>query len=192
MTKFYSQKNPRYRWQKLGRCRQNIGQVGCFVTSLANLADTQLPHPKTGKMVEAHPGIVDWTATLKRLYSNGCMVNSPLFAELLDLEYNGKSKHQPDYDCIAETDYYRNVGFRQHFFIVLKNGDIIDPLDGTISNGWQAKPKPNKYKYRMVSYRLFRNTTQKCTPEEIKKIKDKIKKYKTKLNHYEDKLKDCA
>jgi len=148
--KYYSQKSPRWRWQKLGRCKQNIGQVGCFVTSLANLADTKLRTPR-GMIVEAHPGIVDWVATVKGLYVRRCLVNSKKFAKLLGLEYNGRSKKRPNYPCIAETDHYRRYGVPQHFFVIFPDGDIIDPLD------YFPKKKPNKY--RIVSYRLFKNTS---------------------------------
>ena len=187
--KFYSQKNTRWRWQKLGTCRVNLGQAGCFVVSLANLADTKLKHPRTGEMAEANPSLVDWVATNKHLYVAGCLVHSKRFAELLDLEYNGKVFRRPSYPCIAETDHYRKQGYPQHFFIMYPDGEIIDPLD------YFPKKKPNKY--HIVSYRLFKHKT-KCTDKEIKKYKDKIKEHQEKLEYeqkkveeYKNKLKQC-
>ena len=161
-TNWYSQKNPRWGSQQLGTCATSIAGAGCFITSLANLSRTELTDPK-GVVREAHPGIVDWVATTRGLYANGCLVRSKQFAEMLGLEYNGKSKHRPDYPCIAETDHYKNKGFRQHFFVIFPNGNIIDPLDK------MPEEKPNPY--HIVNYRLFKKMDCEELLEKLKKAK---------------------
>ena len=176
----YSQKNLRWRFQKLGRCRDTIGKSGCFITALCNLADTKIKNPK-GNMVQCHPGILDWVATVNNLYARGCLVVSKRFAKVLGLEYKGKGSHPPKYDCIAVTNHFQYVGVPQHFFVYLTNGRIIDSLDG--------KEKENPY--HIISYRYFKNVNLKCTPEEIKRYEAKVKKYKEKLKKYTNKLNNC-
>ncbi len=161
--KNYSQKNPRWRWQKLGTCAHTtIGSDGCFVNALASLADTTIVNPK-GVTVACHPGILDWVATVQDLYAHGCWVVSKDFANLLGLKYHGKSQTQPDYPCILETNYYANKGVPQHFVVLFPDGDIIDSLDGTVLNGYKAPKKENKYEDAVVSYRLFENTDDRCS-----------------------------
>ena len=178
--KYYSQKNPRWRWQKLGTCKQNIGQVGCFVTSLANLADTEIVDPR-GIKREANPSIVDWVATVKKLYTGGCLVVSKKFAKLLKLEYHGKAYKRPSYPCIMETNYYRKYGVPQHFCVIFPDGDIIDPLD------LFPKKKANKYAHHIVSYRLFKNPNY----QDCESIKIKIKLLEKKLKRLKKELKIC-
>jgi len=178
--KKYSQKNLRWRFQKLGTCNTTIGKSGCFVTAGANLADTKIKDPK-GRLREATPSMVDWRLTVDGSYIRGCMMNSKALAKLLGLEYKGRGSHPPKYDCIAETNHFQRLGIPQHFFVYLTNGRIIDSLDG--------KEKDNPY--HIVSYRYFKNVNLKCTPEEIKRYEAKVKKYKEKLKKYTDKLNNC-
>ena len=175
--KKYSQRNIRWGWQRLGTCKVRIRQAGCFITALCNLADTKIKNPR-GRVVECHPGILDWRATVDGLYANGCLVVSKSFAKLLDLEYNGKSKTPPDYNCIAETDHYRRYGVPQHFFVYLTNGKIIDSLDG--------KEKDNPYK--IVSYRLFKNRKE---DDKCKILRAKVEKYEQKLKNAKKELEQC-
>lgn len=175
--KQYSQKNLRWKWQKLGTCNTTIGKAGCFVTSLANLADTELKDPK-GKVREANPSIVDWVATVKGLYAHRCLVVSKTFAKLLNLEYKGKSSKKPSYPCIMETDHYAYCNICQHFCVSFPDGDIIDSLD------W--KPKKKKNPYNVVSYRLFRNKKNDCKDE-----RKKVVKYERKLKEAQKEYNKC-
>ena len=174
--KHYSQRNLRWRWQKLGRCRDTIGQSGCFITALCNLADTKIKDPK-GRLRECTPGILDWRATVDRLYRRNCWVDNKAFAKLLGLEYNGKSTKAPNYNCIAVTNHFQYVGINQHFFVYLTNGRIIDSLDG--------KEKDNPY--HIVSYRAFKNPREK----DCEKYRAKVKKYERKLKEAKKDLINC-
>jgi hypothetical protein len=74
--------------------------------------------------------------------------------------YNRSRVTSPDYPCIAETNYYAKNGYKQHFFIHLPDGNIIDPLD------WIPRVKKNKYAGHIVSYRWikpYRKVEAKCT-----------------------------
>ena len=144
---YYSQKNPSWKDQQLGDCNDTIGNSGCKVSCFAMLISDKIKNPN-GTMSESTPSIVDWIATKKSLYSNGCLINDKIFSDYFDLEYNGKSTEAPDYPCIAETDHYKDKGFAQHFFIHLTNGQIIDPLD--------KDPKKKDNPYNIVSYRLIK------------------------------------
>jgi hypothetical protein len=134
---FYSQCDPKWKNVRLGTCPDTIGQSGCFMTSLANLA-WKVP-------VE-----VNELFTRNGAYVNGCLISPEKAAQLLGLEYKGKTTVKPDGVCIAETNYYASRGVPQHFFIWNPDGRIADPLD--LSPDWQE----NKKKYPIVSYRLFR------------------------------------
>jgi len=142
----YSQKNPRWMWQKLGTCKDTISKSGCKVTCFAMFLK-EIKNPD-GKMVEAHPGIVDWVATEEKLYTNGCLINDKIFCKYFGLEYVGNHTTAPKYPCIAETNHYQSKGVPQHFFIHLPNGNIIDPLDYI--------PREKKNQYKIVSYRWIK------------------------------------
>lgn len=149
----YSQSDPRWANHKLGTCNDTIGQSGCFITSLAMLA-YKTPLEVNDILLKGN-GFV-----------NGCMVNSERASSLLNLSYYGISKTEPDYPCIAETNFYAPK-VPQHFFIWLGQGKIIDPLGG--------KEKDNPYP--IISFRLFKIKNNDMTDEQIKNIlKDYIKK----------------
>ena len=123
----YTQTDPR--WKNLTYDGVNtFGKTGCLVVSLANLSDKSP---------------IDVASILKNnnLFTNGYINDSAKAAQVLGLEYNGVSQNKPDYDTIAETNYY-SPG--QHFFIVKVDGSIIDPL-GLHSS------------YPIVNYRLFKS-----------------------------------
>jgi len=133
--KYYSQKDSRWSNIFLGNSQSTIGKYGCFLTSISMIAE------------------IEPTEINKTLTDNGCIDNngslsSQCAANILKIEYNGKTFQKPNYICIAETDFYKNKGVPQHFFIVLENGQIVDPLD--------LEPKPKNNKYPIVSYRLFK------------------------------------
>jgi hypothetical protein len=114
--------------------------------------DGLIETPK-GKMAECHPGILDWIATEKKLYANGCNVVQDKFCKYLNLKNDGRTTAKPKYSCIAETNHYAKIGVPQHFFIWNPDGTILDPLDGNVMNLWTPKPKKNPYK--IISYRLI-------------------------------------
>ncbi|MFH2044405.1 MAG: hypothetical protein ABIK92_04590 [Pseudomonadota bacterium] len=149
-----SQKDNRWKNEKLGTCNDTIGASGCFITALSNLAD------KT-------PSEVNKLFKEKGGYSNGCMVNSDKAKEILGLQYFGKSTLiDPMFVCIAETDHYKKQGVPQHFFNIRKDGKIIDPLD--------LKPYWKKNKYNIVSLRNFRAKDEELEKPEEPKIEPEI------------------
>lgn len=130
----FSQKDPRWANQRLGTCNGwTIGTGGCFVTCLAMFSN------KT-------PAEVDELLTRQGGYSQGCMMLSKRAAELLGIDYHGRSQTDPGTLCVAETDHYKSQGVPQHFF-VYKNGMKVDPLHKT--------PRWINNNYNIVSYRLF-------------------------------------
>lgn len=166
--KSYSQKNPRWAKQQLGTCDTTIGASGCKISAYAMLLDDKIVDPK-GRIVECHPGIMDWIATIQKLYVQGCMTVDEKFCKFFGLEYNGKKKIHPDYPCIAETNYYANKGVLQHFFIIYPDGDMLDPLDGNALNNWTPKKRKNIYpivSYRWIKPRGWKEEVQctKCCP----------------------------
>jgi len=102
---------------------------GCFVCSLSMLCG-KTP-PETAKILKNNG-----------LFTNGYLNDSVKAAQVLGLEYNGKSLTKPPYDTIAETNYFApNVP--QHFFIKKADNSQVDPLGKSIV-------------YPIVSYRLFK------------------------------------
>jgi lysozyme len=128
---YYSQKDPRWANEKLGTCNDTIGKSGCKVACLASFA-----------------GITPSEANKRIPYQSGCLTEDVSAAKALGLEFNGRVTVKPSYECIAETDHYKPNGVPQHFFILLADGTIADPLD--------LDPKPKKNPYKIVSYRLFK------------------------------------
>ena len=154
----YSQKNKGYEKIKLGTCTKTMRSHGCFAVTLGNMASID-------------PIEVNRLLTTQGGYSQGCLMNSEKAAQILGLIYEGKTKTKPRFICVAETDHYKQSGYKQHFFVFAPQGTvsdlgdyILDPLDDPYSIAW----KPNKY--NIVSYRLFRekeiDPLEKLTPEE--------------------------
>jgi hypothetical protein len=150
--KSYSQRNPRWSKQQLGNCKTTLGQSGCKISSLCCIYDGKIKDPK-GNLVECHPGILDWVATVNKLYSSGCLISDAVFCKFLGLKFNGRTTNPPKYPCMAETNHYKKNGVPQHFFIWYPDGTILDPLDGNIFNKWTPQRKKNPY--HIVSYRLI-------------------------------------
>lgn len=128
-------------------------KYGCFVVSLSMLTDT------------------DPRDTASVLQSHGCFnsegkLNSECATNALGIEYNGKSSTFPEgyNQVIAETNYYKNSGIPQHFFIIDKDGKQYDPLGKDI-------------KYPIVSYRLFKikesedNMNHEVIAETVRKVR---------------------
>jgi len=109
----------------------------CFGTSLGNLVNITPP--------EAAQRLRDAGA-----FNSEGMLNSEKAAQALGLEYNGKSQNKPDYDTIGETTYFAPKA-PQHFFIVKKDGSILDPLGKNIN-------------YPIKSYRLFKTNEGETMP----------------------------
>lgn len=139
MNKFYSQKDPRWKDEKLGTCKDTLGQSSCFITSLCNLALNLNTSDKT-------PSELNKWLIKKGGYSNGCLLNSVKGAEGVGLVLKEKTKIDPKHICICETDHYKAKGVPQHFF-VYSDKMVLDSLD--------LKPEWKKNPYKIVSYRVF-------------------------------------
>lgn len=135
-----SQKNPIWSKEKLGTCDTTFGESGCYITSLANLVDkTPL---EVNKILLEGGG-----------YTNGCLVNSQRAAELLGMNYlKADTENEMGYQVllyhqpiIAETNYYAPKTL-QHFFILLPDNNIIDPLNPVIKRNF----------YPIKSLRIFK------------------------------------
>ena len=138
----YTQRNPKYKYVKLGTCNTTLWNDGCFVCSLSMLTNKYNPE-EVNLLLRNNGG-----------YSNGCMVNSKKAAEILELEYKGITKSKSESICIAETNHFASKGVPQHFFVFAPKGTvndvcdmILDPLDNPCY--WREN------KYNIVSYRLF-------------------------------------
>jgi hypothetical protein len=140
---------------QLGTCNTTIKRAGCFVTSLAMISG-KTP-PEVNNLLRDNGG-----------FKNGCNMISDKAAEILGLEYNGKSSTLPEgYDpVIAETNYYKNSGTPQHFFVI-SGGKRYDPLGKNIN-------------YPIVSYRLFKkkeseeNVNHEVIAETVRKVRKMV------------------
>lgn len=151
--KHLSQRDPKWGINRLGTCSDTIFQSGCVITSLAMLANTT-------------PDEVNELFIKKKGYTDGCIVIWTQAAKLLDLKYSPVTSKAVFYPCIAETDFYAKRGVPQHFFVLLEDGTILDPLDRSGS-----KPKKNIYPIKN-----FRNITKE-QPMETYKAKLGNKEY---------------
>lgn len=133
MTEF-SQKDPLWASKKLGTCSVTIGGYGCFITCLAMMCDKR--PDEVNQLLKDNGGYVE-----------GCMVDSETSADILNLNYSGKTTEWQNSLCIAETNDYA-PNYPQHFVLWLGDGHIVDPLIGyvtannyNISNFRFFKPK---------------------------------------------------
>ena len=136
---FFSQKDPRWKNEKLGTCSDTLGQSSCFITALCNLALNLNTSDKT-------PSELNKWLIKKGGYSNGCLLNSAKGAEGVGLVLKEKTKIDPKHICICETDHYKSKGVPQHFF-VYSDKMVLDSLDLKLE--WKKNP------YIIVSYRVF-------------------------------------
>jgi hypothetical protein len=148
---FYSQKSfP----QKLGSRNTTIKANGCFLVSLSNLINYL-------KLSIMNPLELNEFLLLKGGYVNGCLMNAPKVASLLGMTYV-KTNQNPETLCVAETDHYKSKGVPQHFFLVRKDGRIVDPLD--------EKPNWKNNPYKIVSWRVFTPMQPPVTPMQKDRI----------------------
>lgn len=140
----YSQNDPRWRRQHLGNSNLTIGADGCVITSLGMLSD-RTPDDVNGTL-RTHGGF------------QGAAVIWNTAASVLGLVYDAETTRPTILPCIAVTDHYAHSGFPTHYFVLLDNGQIIDPLDG--------KTKANPY--RIIGYRNLSPKEQPVTEDEAK------------------------
>jgi hypothetical protein len=130
--KNFSMKDPK--WGNLG-LGYPMRKDGCYVTSLSMLCE------KTPD------------AVLNLLMQNDCFEGSLLLNAKAGQVLGFKtykvlpSTTQITSPIIAETNFYANQGYPQHFFIALPNNQMVDSLTGIQG--------PNKYSKNIVSYRYF-------------------------------------
>lgn len=142
-----SQKDPRWKNTPFATGKYTIGSDGCFLTCFSMLADNT-------------PPAVDALFRSHGCYQGDLIIEAKC-AEALGLPYQSRSVGSPKVlPCVAETNYYAASGYKQHFFIVLNDKEIIDPLDG--------KQQANKYKDHIVSYRNIGGKGDDVTNEEAK------------------------
>lgn len=119
------------RWASLGM-GNTLGKSGCYVVSLSMIL---------GKT----PDNILHILNANDCFNNGALLNDKA-AKVLGLTYKWLP---PDavvsYPIIAETNHYADKGFPQHFYVLLSDGNIVDPLTGLTT------PNP----YNVVSYRRF-------------------------------------
>ena len=129
----YSQRDKRWKKNRLGTCGDTIGNSGCLITILAVLFN------KT-------PLEVNNLLLLNGGYSSGCLVNWQVASKILDFEYLGSGKSAPVfYPCIAEVKF----GSRSHFVLMYDFASFFDPWYGDIGS------LSNRYK-KIVGYRYIR------------------------------------
>ena len=129
---------------KLGRTDLTIARFGCLLTSIAML-DGHFPSI-INEIFTAKNVYVDKDGILDPYYLDDYLIDCGKAAKALGMVYKYQ-KTNPGKTCIAETNFYKSKGFLQHFFVLLANGHIVDPITGLQGS--------NKYARKMVSYRLF-------------------------------------
>lgn len=135
-----SQKSPTWKNNKLGTCSsETFGSAGCKLFSLCEEYDLD--------PIETNQLFID-----KGVYVNGCLIDDTKAANVLGVEFNGKTTEYQNEPCMMETNHFKASGYPQHFVHWLGNGDIADPIDGQI--------KQNKY--NIVSFRLFKPKEKEC------------------------------
>ena len=147
---YFSQKDPVWKNTKLGTCTTTIGSSGCFITSFCNLL-------KKFDIIKIEPDDFNDLCMRKCWYTNGCMFQPDKAARYFDMSYEKKYTYKGV--CICETNFYKKLGFSQHFFLYdTDKKKRLDPLD--LEPSWEDN------NYPIVSYRVF----TKIKPVEVAEI----------------------
>lgn len=130
---YYSQLDPAWKFKKLPNSNLTVGDYGCYLCSMATLAQRNTPGNLLVPSNYFAPG--------------GLIITSPL-ATFLGMFYVGSSTVAPKGWCIGRTDKYAGLGFPTHFLPVnVDTNEMIDPLK------YPAKVEPLTYKINQ--YRIF-------------------------------------
>ena len=132
--KFYSQTNYN---DQLGTGKYTIKQAGCKLTCVSMMVE--IPPNELNRIFIDNNVYADSTGNLADQSIADYFKNA--------IYYNGYVTTNPNKLCMVETSYYKSSGYPQHFFLLLDNGMIWDPL--------LQEESTNHYEYNMVSFRLF-------------------------------------
>lgn len=135
---YFSQRDPAYKAQKLGKSTLNVDGYGCFLCSIANL------YQKSPVELLGVADAFDADGTL----------HSDILAKFCGGSAGAKATEAPSGWCIAQTDFYASKGFPVHFFCVnAQTKEQIDPL------AFPAIIAP--LTFNIQSYRPFTNVALK-------------------------------
>ena len=117
---YFSQLNPSWKNKNLPNCSGNItiGNYGCLLTCLANI-------------VQKQPDIL--ASENSDCFNSQGFMNMDKLADRLGYKIvkteiqEGSPLPVKDKPYIARTSWFADKGYPTHFFIVLPNGNIIDP-----------------------------------------------------------------
>lgn len=128
----YSQNDPSWRSLWLGSSvpKTTIGKDGCLLTCFAMMSNTA--PPQANQLIKSSGGF------------QGALIINAKAAQTLNLGYDPSTTERKFSICVAETNHYEGQGYPSHFYILLEDDSIWDPLDGT--------KKPKNY-YNIKSYR---------------------------------------
>lgn len=143
----FSQRDSRWSNKRIGSSARSIGAWGCAVTCLAIL---------TGKT----PAEIADTMQANGGFVNGGDVSWYKAVELFGLVLDKDRTKQHFTPCIAATNKFA-PSYPNHFFVLLENNQIIDPLDG------QLKTNP----YNIVGYRNITTKEEPVTLEQEIRVK---------------------
>lgn len=135
---FYSQRDPAFKNQKLGKSTLTVDGYGCFLCSIATLYQ------------KSPAELLAVTAA----FDDQGILNSGILATFCGGSAGAKVTEPPEGWCIAQTDHYASKGFTQHFFCVnVQTKEQIDPL------AFPATIAP--LTFAIQSYRPFSNVMLK-------------------------------
>jgi hypothetical protein len=129
-------KDPRWADIKLGGVSSlmPIKEFGCLLCSLS-------------MVINSPPNVLNEYLIKHGCFNNDTELDLAKASPFLNLVYKKQEIKPVGIDCIAETNHYWKLGYPKHFFVLLKDGNRVDPLD------YPAKEEANNY--HVVSYRVF-------------------------------------
>lgn len=113
---YYSQRDIRWRYLRLGSSKSTIGNYGCAITCLAMLSGRA-------------PSEINMLLLRNSGFLAGNLVIWARACALLGLSWRGQSSAPQFLPTIAQV---RGAGFSCHFVVWLGNNKIIDPWDGKL------------------------------------------------------------
>ena len=112
----YSQNDNRWRFAKLGNSNDIIANSGCVLTCYSMLLGIE-------------PDYLNTAFKAQGIFA-GALIDTTRAAVDYGLPFNPDRSNRQFPITIAETDHYIRQGHPTHFYILLADNTIIDPIDG--------------------------------------------------------------
>ncbi len=153
MTKWLSQRDPSWAATKMGTTALTLGQVGCYVTALINLANALKANPKGLTPADIAHNIANFDENAMLHVEHAC-------TQIGGIAFEDRENYEDDTAIIqALKDPKRavilQVNHGAHFSLCVGRSMLGLGTDFNIADSWDAKVKGAKAHYHNISGARF-------------------------------------